>query len=281
VTVRLVAACVFLLAASSAGAQSQGHPMPAGASEEPAPARPELFSSDMAAMTGMTPRDPMGSVPEAGWHVMDLGILRAVWNRQGGTSGGTEVDSGNWNMLHAGRSLGNGRISLMMMNSLEPATYPARGSRELFQTGESYRGQPLVDRQHPHDFFMNLSATYRRNLGQDAGAWVQLAPVGEPASGPIAFMHRASAGDNPAAPLGHHWQDSTHIAFHVVTVGGGWKQSGGSTAPPPAATTAASRRRAACRDAANSALRRIRAGRPGRPSAAAGPDRPAGAAASG
>jgi hypothetical protein len=111
----------------------------------------------------------------------------------------------------------------MMMNSLEPATFAKRGSLELFQTGESYRGQPLVDRQHPHDFFMNLSATYRLGFGEDAGAWLQLAPVGEPALGPVAFMHRASSGDNPTAPLGHHWEDSTHIAFNVVTLGGGWK----------------------------------------------------------
>jgi hypothetical protein len=110
----------------------------------------------------------------------------------------------------------------MMMNSLEPWTYEKRGSPELFQTGESYRGRPLVDRQHPHDFFMNLSATYRLPIGSDSAAWFQLAPVGEPVIGPTAFMHRASSGENPTAPLGHHWQDSTHITFNVVTAGFGW-----------------------------------------------------------
>ena len=193
-----------------------------GMETEAAASDRNLFSSDMSLMTGMTPVDAMAAMGD-GWHIMDLGVLHATWNRQGGPSGGGEIESGNWNMVHAGRAWGRGRVSLMLMNSLEPATYPARGSRELFQTGESYRGEPLVDRQHPHDFFMNLSATYRLSLGAAGGAWIQVAPVGEPASGPIAFMHRASAGDNPSAPLGHHWQDSTHISFHVVTAGGGWK----------------------------------------------------------
>ena len=81
-------------------------------------------------------------------------------------------------------------------------------------------GRALVDRQHPHDFFMNLSAAYRRPVGRGA-LWLQLAPVGEPALGPVAFMHRASAGENPTAPLGHHWLDSTHITSNVITVGWG------------------------------------------------------------
>jgi hypothetical protein len=180
-----------------------------------------LFQSDMSLMNGMTPHAPPESDPS--WHVMDLGIATAAYNRQGGLSGGHEIESSNWNMVHAARGVGPGRLSLMMMNSLEPATYPDPGSRQLFQTGESADGKPLVDRQHPHDFFMNLSATYRIGLGGDAGAWIQLAPVGEPALGPAGFMHRASAGENHAAPLGHHWEDSTHIAYNVVTLGGGWR----------------------------------------------------------
>ncbi|MCA1580966.1 MAG: hypothetical protein LC796_06120 [Acidobacteria bacterium] len=183
-----------------------------------------LFQSDMNLMTGMTPHDPMaGMTGMTGWHLMDMGIARLSYNRQGGASGGNRIESSNWNMIHVQKAIGPGRLSLMMMNSLEPATFAKRGSPELFQTGESFRGEPLVDRQHPHDFFMNLSATYRLDLGPDAGAWFQLAPVGEPALGPTAFMHRASSGDNGTAPLGHHWQDSTHIAYNVVTLGGGWK----------------------------------------------------------
>jgi hypothetical protein len=181
-----------------------------------------LFQSDMTLMTGMTPHDPMAAMAEPRWRLMFLGVARAVYNDQGGRSGDEVFESSNWNMVHLGRGLGRGRLSLMMMNSLEPWTYEKRGSPELFQTGESYRGRPLVDRQHPHDFFMNLSATYRLPIGIDSAAWFQLAPVGEPVIGPTAFMHRASSGENPTAPLGHHRQDSTHIAFNVVTAGFGW-----------------------------------------------------------
>jgi hypothetical protein len=110
----------------------------------------------------------------------------------------------------------------MLMNSLEPATFDDPGSPQLFQSGETFAGEPIVDYQHPHDFFMNLSATYRVALSPRSGLWLQLAPVGEPALGPIAFMHRPSSGDNPSAPLGHHWQDATHITYNVVTVGAGW-----------------------------------------------------------
>jgi len=190
--------------------------------EEKPPER-NLFQSDMALMTGMTPRDPMAGMAMPGWHLMVLGVARLSYNHQGGRSGDNALESSNWNMVHLSHDLDRGRLSLMLMNSLEPWTFEKQGSPELFQTGESYRGHPLVDHQHPHDFFMNLSATYRAPLGAQGAWWVQLAPVGEPAIGPTAFMHRASSGENPTAPLGHHWQDSTHITFNVATLGGGWK----------------------------------------------------------
>jgi hypothetical protein len=205
-------------------AQHEGH----GAehpSETPPPLETAavLVGSDMTVMTGMRPVDPMAGMDMPGWHLSDMGVGRLVGNFQGGPSGDSSLESSNWNMAHAQHAFAGGNLTFMWMASLEPATFPARGSPELFQTGEAYHGDPLVDRQHPHDFFMNLSATWRRPLGTDAAIWIQGAPVGEPALGPVAFMHRASAGDNPTAPIGHHWQDSTHIAFHVVTVGGGWR----------------------------------------------------------
>jgi len=109
------------------------------------------------------------------------------------------------------------------MSSFEPATLHAGGSPQLFQTGETFEGRPLVDHQHPHDFLMNLSATWRRPLGAHGAAWVQGALRGEPALGPTTFMHRASAGENPSAILSHHFQDSTHITDEVVTLGAGWR----------------------------------------------------------
>jgi hypothetical protein len=175
----------------------------------------------MAAMTGTTPRDPMDGMSIPRWIWMVMGVARVVYNDQGGPSGATVLESTNWNMVMGQRDVGPGRLTLMMMNSLEPATLHDDGSPQLFQTGETFEGRPLVDRQHAHDFFMNLSATWRVPFGSRAALWVQAAPVGEPALGPTAFMHRASSGDNPAAPLAHHWQDSTHITSNVITVGGG------------------------------------------------------------
>src|SRR5213593_4131529 len=101
----------------------------------------------------------------------------------------------------------------------EPWTIGARGYPLLLQSGESYGGTPLHDRQHPHDLFMELAALYERPVGRDLGLSVYLAPVGEPAVGPVAFPHRPSAADDPLAPISHHWQDGTHITFGVVTAG--------------------------------------------------------------
>lgn len=186
------------------------------------PTARNLFQSDMTAMVGMSPRDPMGGMVMPGWHLMDEGVARAIYNRQGGPSGGERFESTNWNMFHASHDFAGGLFSFMMMNSLEPATISKHGSPQLFQEGETIDGQPLVDHQHPHDFWMNLSVTYRHPLGEDGAFWVQAAPVGEPALGPTAFMHRASSGENPVAPLGHHGQDSTHVTFGVLTLGFGW-----------------------------------------------------------
>ena len=173
-------------------------------------------------MTGRTTQDDMLMGHTApGWTWMVTGIARAVLNEQGGRSGERAFESTNWNMLMGQHDLGPGRLTLMLMSSLEPATIQDEGSPQLFQTGEAFEGRPIVDHQHAHDFFMNLSATWRAALSQRSAVWVQLAPVGEPALGPTAFMHRASSGENPSAPLGHHWQDSTHITSNVVTLGGG------------------------------------------------------------
>jgi len=105
------------------------------------------------------------------------------------------------------------------MLSLDPATVTNRGYPLLLQNGESYRGQPLVDRQHPHDFWMELAVMYERAIARTIGVTIYAAPSGEPALGPVAFMHRPSAMDNLAAPLSHHWQDATHISFGVLTAG--------------------------------------------------------------
>ena len=209
------------MAAAPALAQHEGHAGHEG--EDSAADRPRLFQSDMSRMAGMSPQEPMQGMEMPGWTTHVMGVARLSLNHQGGPSGDTLVESSNWNMVMAQHRLGPGLLTFMMMNSLEPATFHKPGSPELFQTGEASHGRPLVDVQHPHDFFMNLSATYRLPLGPEAALWLQAAPVGEPALGPTAFMHRASAGENPTAPIGHHWQDSTHITNDVITLGGGWR----------------------------------------------------------
>ncbi len=140
-------------------------------------------------------------------------------NAQGGPRGVTKFESANWFMPSAMRRVGQGTLELRGMFSAEPFTFPPGGSPLLFQTGETYKGELIIDRQHPHDLFMELSATYTLPLGERGTWFVYGGYPGEPALGPTAFMHRTSASENTSAPLSHHMQDSTHISFGVVTTG--------------------------------------------------------------
>jgi hypothetical protein len=140
-------------------------------------------------------------------------------NRQGGPRGATKFESANWFMPIAFHRFGPGTLQLRGMFSAEPFTFARGGSPLLFQTGETYKGQPLIDRQHPHDLFMELSARYTVPLGEQTTWFAYVGYPGEPGLGPPAFMHRISASENPSAPLAHHLQDSTHISFGVFTTG--------------------------------------------------------------
>jgi hypothetical protein len=140
-------------------------------------------------------------------------------NSQGGPRGVSKFESSNWFMPMAYHKLGKGTLQLRGMFSFEPFTFPPGGSPLLFQTGETYKGQPLIDKQHPHDLFMELSAQYTHPLGERGTWFTYFGYPGEPALGPVAFMHRASASENPSATLAHHLQDSTHISFGVLTTG--------------------------------------------------------------
>jgi hypothetical protein len=162
---------------------------------------------------------PMLHKQSGEWLLMFHYNFVAGVNRQGGPRGVTKFESANWFMPSAARRVGPGTLELRGMFSAEPFTFPPGGSPLLFQTGESYKGQPLIDRQHPHDLFMELSATYTVPVGERASWFVYAGYPGEPALGPNAFMHRASASENTSAPLSHHLQDSTHISFGVVTTG--------------------------------------------------------------
>ncbi len=144
-------------------------------------------------------------------------------------------ESQNWGMVSASRSIGPGRLTVQGMFSLEPWTIgtlvyakldgPFSGQRlvtggspQVFQTGESFQRSPIINYQHPHDLVMGLGATYRF-AGGPANYTLGAHLVGSPALGPTAFMHRASARDNPQAPLTHHYMDSTHISYSVLTAG--------------------------------------------------------------
>ncbi|HEY8195515.1 MAG TPA: hypothetical protein VIG04_00950, partial [Gemmatimonadales bacterium] len=117
------------------------------------------------------------------------------------------------------RQIEGGTLHLHGMASAEPLTIGASGYPLLLQSGETYQGQPLHDRQHPHDLFMELSALYERPISREVGVMLYAAPVGEPGIGPVAYMHRPSALNDPFAPLGHHWTDATHITYGVLTAG--------------------------------------------------------------
>jgi hypothetical protein len=153
------------------------------------------------------------------WMVMTHGFLFAQYDKQTGERGDGQFGSLNWVMLMATRETAGGRLQARTMLSLDPFTVTNRGYPLLLQTGETYRGQPLHDRQHPHDFWMELGVLYQREINRGLAWTIYAAPSGEPALGPVAFMHRPSAMDNPAAPLSHHWQDATHISFGVLTGG--------------------------------------------------------------
>jgi hypothetical protein len=161
-----------------------------------------------------------------GWMLMAHGFANAVYDRQGGPRGAEKGFSSSMGMLMARRDAGPGTLGLRAMASLDPAMGPS-GYPLLLQTGETADGvKPLVDRQHPHDLFMELSASYSLPLGEEGSVFAYAGLPGEPALGPSAFMHRYSGAENPEAPLSHHWLDSTHIAYGVATLGyvrGPWK----------------------------------------------------------
>lgn len=142
------------------------------------------------------------------------------YDNQGGPRGDQGIYSQNWIMASAARPVGQrGVFQARTMMSLDPLTVGKKGYPSLFQTGETYQGEPLIDRQHPHDLFMELAAQYYHRLWDNTWFRLYAAPVGEPALGPVAFPHRYSALLNPESVLSHHMQDSTHIAFGVLTAG--------------------------------------------------------------
>ena len=179
-------------------------------------------SAHISSGTGWQPAAsaaPMWMKSLDGWDVMAHGVVFVDYNQQGGPRGEGKAESVNWLMVMEQHRLGEGTILFREMFSAEPLTAPHPGFPELFQTGETYHGQPLVDHQHPHNVFSELALEYTRPLADKVSWLFYGAAAGEPALGPVAYVHRVSASELPMAPLSHHLQDSTHISFGVLTTG--------------------------------------------------------------
>jgi hypothetical protein len=185
-----------------------------------------LAAIEMDRNASGTAWQPVGT-PHLGWHLpaggdwqlMLHGVVFGGYDWQGGPRGARAAVLIGWVMAMARRDWEHGSLQLRAMLSPEAWTVRHGGYPLLLQTGETYQGQPLHDRQHPHDLFMELGALFTQELAAPVAVQGYAALAGEPALGPVAFPHRASAMADPLATLGHHWLDSTHISFGVLTLG--------------------------------------------------------------
>lgn len=162
---------------------------------------------------------PMLMTEHYGWLLMFHANVFVLDEQQSSPRGGDKFFSTNWLMGMAQHRAGPGTFTARVMLSLEPATISGRQYPLLFQQGETAFGKPIEDGQHPHDFIMELGALYDVKLSEKDLLSFYFAPMGDPALGSTAYPHRASASENPVAALGHHQEDSTHIAADVVTAG--------------------------------------------------------------
>jgi hypothetical protein len=232
-TVMIVAALHVTVGDAAAQPGSTLEPQQTTSSAEPAPQHDmqhmhmedeseSMPPSREGSGTSWLPDDtPMYAIHgQAGrWTLMAHGNAFLQYLHESGDRGSDQAGSINWFMVMAARKMGVGRLTLRGMVSLEPWTIRGCGYPDLLATGEVCEGEAIHDRQHPHDLFMELAATYDRPLAGGVRLQLYGGPVGEPALGPTAFSHRISAMPNPLAPIAHHWLDATHITYGVVTGG--------------------------------------------------------------
>src|SRR5580692_6871179 len=187
-----------------------------------------MFLMNLASGTSANPAAwpmPMVVAHLGNWNTMFMANAFLADIQQSGPRGGDKLYSTNLFMASAEHSVGsNGAFEAVLMLSLEPATITNRRYPLLFQTGETAYGLPLADAQHPHNFVMALGFHYAYSLNEDTILDLYFAPVGDPAIGPVAYPHRASATELPEATISHHLQDSTHISDEVVTAGVSYKK---------------------------------------------------------
>lgn len=174
--------------------------------------------------TSVEPRTTSESAPMfhtslGDWTLMFHANGFLVDTQQTGLRGADKLYSINWLMPMISRDYGRQTVAFRTMLSLEPATVTQRRYPELFQSGETAYGLPIVDGQHPHDLLMEIAGRYDLKLRERMRLFVYGGPIGEPALGPTAYPHRASASENPVAVLGHHEEDSTHVSDSVMTLG--------------------------------------------------------------
>ena len=221
----LIAFFVLVIACVSVTAQEHTGHSPHTPDPVPFPAR------DGSGTSWLPDDSPMYGIHQTAgsWQVMWHGNAFAQFLHESGDRGNAQTGSINWAMAMARRPFGSGRLGLRGMFSLEPLTIPGCGYPVLLATGEVCEGEPIHDRQHPHDLFMELAAEYDRPLSGSLRWQLYGGFAGEPALGPGAFPHRISAMPNPLAPISHHWLDATHITFGVLTAGvynSRWKAEG-------------------------------------------------------
>jgi hypothetical protein len=225
-----IASLIVTATLATAHAQHEGH-------EQPPPVQHQHGTgvTMMPATLGLYPMSQEGSgtawnpaatpmymlmLPKLGRYDLNLmGLATLNFTKQGGPRGESMLYTNSMVMAMAQRETGGGILAFRGMFSLDPVTNGKRGYPLLFQTGESADGQPLQDRQHPHDLISELAASFSKSINPDTNAFVYAGLVGEPALGDVMFLHRPSTGDNVEAPISHHWFDSTHISFGVLTLG--------------------------------------------------------------
>jgi YHS domain-containing protein len=237
---RLGCVVLLLMLARPVGAQSPAEIVASESAGDPAALEQQMQMPQMGQMpmtreasgTAWLPdNSPMYALhwQRGPWQIMfhENAFLQSL--HESGDRGASQTGSINWVMGMAQRNVGQGRINFRAMVSGEPWTIGGCGYPDLLASGEVCKGEQIHDRQHPHDLFMELAAAYDAPLKRKTRWQLYGGPVGEPALGPVAYPHRLSSMPNPLAPVSHHWFDSTHVSFGVVTggmYGDRWKAEG-------------------------------------------------------
>jgi hypothetical protein len=210
-------------ASNSAAGQSQQQPAPPMPAMSGAPiiGSAQYLVETESSGTSLMPGSSLMDVIQGHWHGWRTMVMAEAFladTQQSGPRGADKLFSTNWSMFRANHDLAGGILTLRTMLSLEPATITERQFPALFETGETAFGRPIVDGQHPHNFFMEVAGEYTHPLGAHSAFTLYGGPVGDVALGPAAYPHRISSVEFEFLPvIGHHWEDATHISRSVVT----------------------------------------------------------------